>query len=408
MRAENHAGQSQAALHGVRVLEFTNLLAGPFPSLLLGFLGAEVIKVESLAQLDAARRAPYAHDDPDSSPAFNSINLNKLSVQLNLKQPAAVELACRLVAVSDVVVENMRPGVMERMGLGYRRLRQFNPSIIMASVSATGSTGPESAYPGYAPAFSALSGLGHLTGYPDGPPGELHDSIDARSGATAAFAIMAALFHRMHTGEGQFVDFSTREALTTLGAEALMDYAMNGRILQRQGNQEPGLAPHGCYRCKGEDAWVSIAVENEGEWQALCQAAGRPQWILDPRFSDSLHRYKNQDVLDRLTEEWTLGRTPEEVTAILQSAGVAASPSMSSRALAEDHHLETRGTWQEVQHPSLGNQTVQGPPWRLNETPAVVRSPGPLLGQHNHRVLADLLGESEEQLKEGVEAEVLY
>ncbi|MCH8279108.1 MAG: CoA transferase [Chloroflexi bacterium] len=396
------------ALQGVRVLDFTNLLAGPFPSLLCGFLGAQVIKVESRAQLDAARRTPYAQDHPDNSPAFNSINLNKLSVQLNLKESRAVELVHRLTAVSDVVVENMRPGVMDRLGLGYPQLSRINPGIIMASISAAGSTGPESSFPGYAPAFNALSGLGHMTGYADGPPGELHDSLDARVGATAAFAIMSALFHRLRTGRGQLIDLSSRESITMACAEALMDYAMNGRVAQRKGNQEEGMAPHGCYRCQGEDAWLTIAVGNDQDWEGLCRATGHPEWMSDPRFADALLRYGNRDALDGLLESWTKQYPPEQAADLLQSHGVAAATSMSGRDLLEDPHLRARGVWQEVEHPVMGVQRVPGPPWRLSETPATIRSPGPLLGQHNIWVIVDLLGESVEQVEKWVAQGVVY
>ena len=399
---------SGEALQGIRVLDFTNLMAGPFPTLLMGFLGAEVIKVESSVQLDAARRPPYAQEDPDGSPVFNSVNLNKLSLRLNLKEPAALDLAHRLVAVSDAVVENMRPGVMVRLGLGYERLKELNPSIVMASLSGAGSTGPESAYPGYAPAFNAISGLGHLTGHPDGPPAELHDSIDARVGATAAFAVLAALFHRLRTGRGQFIDLSSREAITVFGAEALMEYAMNGRVAGRQGNQEPGMAPHGCYRCMGEDAWVTIAVGNDSEWQSLCGATGNTQWLSDPRFADGYLRYKNREMLDQLIEVWTQGHTPQEASELLQSAGVAAAPSMSIRDLNEDAHLKARGAWQEVQHPVLGLQKVQSAPWKLSGTPAVIRTAGPLLGQHSHHVLQELLGVSREEVEEWVSAGIVH
>ena len=395
------------ALQGTRVLDFTNLMAGPFPTLLRG-LGAEVIKVESSVQLDAARRPPYAQEDPDGSPVFNSVNLNKLSLRLNLKEPAALDLAHRLVAVSDAVVENMRPGVMDRLGLGYQRLRELNPSIVMASLSGAGSTGPESAYPGYAPAFNAISGLGHLTGHPDGPPAELHDSIDARVGATAAFAVLAALFHRLRTGRGQFIDLSSREAVTVFGAEALMEYAMNGRVAGRQGNREPGIAPHGCYRCVGEDVWVTIAVGNDAEWQSLCRAIGNPQWVSDPRFADGYLRYKNRDALDHLMEVWTQGHTPQKAAELLQRAGVAAAPSMSILDLNEDAHLKARGAWQEVQHPVLGPQKVQGAPWKLSGTPAVIRSAGPLLGQHSHQVLQELLGVSREEVEEWVSTGIVH
>ncbi len=394
--------QPRPALWGVRVLDLTNLLAGPFPSLLLALLGAEVIKIESEAQLDAARRPPYAYDNPDGSPVFNTINLNKLSVQLNLKQPEAIRLVHGLVSISDAVVENMRPGVMARLGLGYQQLRQINPTLVFASISGAGGSGPESSYPGYAPAFNALSGLGHLTGYPDGPPAELHDSIDCRVGATAAFAILSGLFHRLRTGEGQFIDLSSRESIAMFTGEALMDFAMNGAgngagkgaTAHRQGNQSPGMAPHGCYPCKGQDAWVTIAVSGDTEWQAFCGAATHPEWLSDPRFKDGFLRHKNQEALDPLIQAWTQTKTPDEATKLLQSAGVAAAPSMTGRDLAADPHLIARGAWQEVEHPVLGRQKVQGPPWILSDTPATVRSASPLLGQHNQYVLQGLLGAS--------------
>lgn len=392
--------QPQTALNGVRVLDFTNLLAGPYPTLLLALLGAEVIKVESRAQLDAARRPPYAYDDPDGSPVFNTINLNKLSVQLNLKMPAAVRLVHSLVRVSDVIVENMRPGVMDRLGLGYRELSRINPTLVYASVTGAGATGPESSYPGYAPAFNALAGLGHLTGYPDAPPAELHDSIDCRVGSTAAFAVLSALFHRLRTGEGQFIDLSSREAIVMFTGEALMDFAMNGNADTRRGNRSPGMAPHGCYRCRGADAWVTIAVANDQEWQTLCQATGHPEWAGDSRFADGFLRSKNQDDLDLLVEGWTKSQTPEGAANILQAAGLAAAASMNGADLAEDAHLRARGVWQEVHHPVMGMKTVQAPPWRLSQTPAVIRSPAPLLGQHNRYVLQELLGATPEEVEE--------
>jgi MYXO-CTERM domain-containing protein len=393
----------KGALAGIRVLEFTNLLAGPFPSLLLGFLGAEVIKVESNTRLDAARRPPYSFGDAKNSPVFNSVNLNKLSVQLNLKEPQAITLAQRLAAISDVVVENMRPGVMDRLGLGYRQLRELNPTIILASISGAGATGPERSYPGYAPAFSALGGLGHLTGYGDGPPAELHDSVDSRIGATALFALAAALFRRRRTGVGEFIDLSSREAITMFSGEALMDYAMNGVVQNRQGNREPGFAPHGCYQCLGEDRWLTIAVGKREEWQDLCRVSGNPQWADDPRFADALKRWDNQEALDQLIQAWTLTRDAGETAELLQQAGIAAEVSLNGKDLAGDPHLHARNAWDFVDHPVLGHIQVPSPPWNFSQTPATVRAPGPLVGQHNEYVLGDLLGIKEEQMQAWVE-----
>ena len=397
----------KTALAGIRVLDFTNLLAGPFPSLLLGFLGAEVIKVESNTRLDAARRPPYSLGGLDRSPVFNSVNLNKCSVQLNLKDPQAIKLAQRLAAISDVVVENMRPGVMDRLGLGYTRLRQENPTIIMASISGAGSTGPERSYPGYAPAFSALGGLGHLTGYPDAPPAELHDSIDCRIGATALFALLTALYRRRRTGLGEFIDLSSREAIAMFSGEALMDFAMNGTVQERRGNLEPGAAPHGCYRCKGDDRWVTIAVADQEGWLSLCQATGNPQWAADVRFSDGLKRWDNQEALDQLIQSWTLTQDAVDTAALLQRAGVAAEVSKDGKELADDSHLHARKAWDFVDHPMMGHTQVPSPPWKFSETPAIIRAPGPLLGQHNHYVLGELLGVEQDEVEQWKESGVV-
>ena len=392
-------GGGAGALAGVRILDFTNLLAGPIGTMFLGLMGAEVIKVESKVQMDGARRPPYAYEDPERSAVFNALNLNKQSIQLNLKHPEALELAYRLVGISDAVVENMRPGVMDRLGLGYERLSQVNPTIVMASISNGGASGPEASYPGYAAVFNGLSGMGHLTGYPDGPPTEIRDSTDARVATNATFVVLVALFHRLRTGEGQLIDLSSREAITVPAAEALMDYVMNQRVPGRLGNRDPVMAPHGCYRCKGEDSWVTIAVGTDAEWEALCRVAGHREWAADSRFSDSFLRHLNQDVLDRLVEDWTRNHPTHELAELLQSAGVAASPSMSSRDLVEDAHLRARGVWQEVHHPVMGTSRVQGPPWRFSETAARVHSPGPLMGQHNQSVFGELLGVSQRELQ---------
>ena len=196
-----------------------------------------------------------------------------------------------------------------------------------------------------------------------------------------------------------------------------MEFSMNGAIAHRQGNrspgnqspgnQSPGMAPHGCYPCKGRDAWVTIAVSGDKEWQAFCGAAGHPEWISDPRFQDGFLRLKNQEALDLLIQTWTQTKTPDDVTKLLQSAGVAAAPSMTGRDLAEDPHLMARGAWQEVEHPVLGRQKVQGPPWILSDTPATVRSASPLLGQHNQYVLQGLLGASSDELAAWVDGGIV-
>ena len=216
------------------------------------------------------------------------------------------------------------------------------------------------------------------------------------------------LFHRLRTGEGQFIDLSSRESIIVYTGEALMDYAMNGRVSQSQGNRETGAAPQGCYPCQGDDGWVTISVAGQEEWLSFCTATGHDEWLTDARFSDPISRHKNQDELDELITEWTSVRFSGDVAETLQKAGVSAAPSMSSQDLVGDDHLNSRGTWGSIDHPFMGPQTVQGPPWKFSSTPASIRTPGPLMGQHNPDVLVELLGVSEGQLEDWKERRVVY
>ena len=269
-------------LTGVRITEFTSAWAGPFATCLLGFLGAEIIKVESRKRIDHARLIYFTtakgFSGPDESPVFNSLNLNKLSVCLNLTQPRAVEIAKQLVGKSDVVVENMRPGVIGRLGLDYRALSEVKPDIIYLSSSSCGQTGPHREHVGYAPNFASAAGLSYVTGYPDWPPSILSGAIDLRSATAAAFSILAALIFHQRTGRGQYIDLASQETSMVLNSSALMDYLMNGRVQTRSGNRDDThrMAPHDCYRCRGEDHWISIAVATDSDWRALCEAMGKP------------------------------------------------------------------------------------------------------------------------------------
>jgi len=235
------------ALDGVRIADFCWLWAGAYATGLLALLGAEVIKIESMARPDPSRKMTLtvgqAFEGIDHSPIFNSINLNKLSVSLNLKQPEAVVLAKKIVQISDVASENMRPGAMDSIGLGYDVLKEVKPDIIMLSSSAFGAEGPLRRYGGYAPSFACYSGLAHLTGYSDGPPNPMTGSTDLMSATTSAFAIMAALNHRQHTGQGQHIDMASVESLAVFTGDALMEYIMNGRVQSRNGNHDRVTLP---------------------------------------------------------------------------------------------------------------------------------------------------------------------
>ena len=381
-----------APLSGVRVLDFTWNLAGPYCSLQLALLGAEVIKVETATNLDGMRRGQYAIDlDPDASPTFNSVNLNKLGLRLNLKRAGGVETIESLAAVSDVLVENFRTGVLDRMGIGYEALRRRNPTIIVASSSAFGGSGPESAYPGYASVFNASGGLGSLTGYEDGPPVELRDSIDLRVGAALAYAVLCALLRRERTGEGQYIDLSSVEAIAALAGSAVFEHLMTGTVPTRVGNRDARRAPHGLYRCRGDD-WIAISVGSDAEFRALCEVMGRPALARDPRFADGYRRLRHAAELDEVVEAWTRRRAVGSLTRSLQRAGVAAYPAASGEMLFNDPHLRGRGAWREVEHSRMGRRPVQRLAWRSAPDGTPEARPAPLLGEHNPYILGGVLG----------------
>jgi benzylsuccinate CoA-transferase BbsF subunit len=412
------------ALSGVKIVEFGMAVAGPHACKLLALMGAEVIKVESINHLDMLRRAgvtseigariremrpgePLPPDVVLDTFVSNITSLSKLGVTLDLTKPEAVELAKKLVARSDVVLENFRAKVMEGYGLDYPVLRKTNPNLIMLSTSLAGQTGPERNYLGYMEIFGALSGLGHLTGYPDGPPTWIRFSTDTMSAATAACAIITALIHRQRTGEGQYIDLSSYEAAACLIGDSLLDYAMNRRNQSRQANLDDFMAPHNCYRCRGDDNWVSIAIATDEEWNAFCNAIGNLAWTKDERFSDSYSRWQNQEEMDVFIQEWTMNYTHYEVMHILQKAGVAAVPSLNSPEIWGDPHLDRRGLTVIVDHPVLGAQPVLAPPWKLSRTPAEIVTAGPTLGQHNEYVFCELLGLSKREFSRLVNSGVI-
>jgi len=402
----------RSALEGVRIADFCWLWAGSYATGLLAFLGAEVIKIESMQRVDPSRMMTLtigqSFEGVDHSPVFNSINLNKMSAKLNLKHPKGIELAKKIIQISDVVSQNMRPGAMEKMGLGYDVLKEVKPDIIMLSSSAFGAEGPLKRYGGYAPSFAAYSGVTHLTGYSDGPPNPMTGSTDLMSATTSAFAIIAALNYRQHTGKGQHIDLSSVESLAVFTGDALMDYIMNGRVQSRKGNRDNIMAPHNCYRCRGDDKWVSIAVATEEEWQSFCRVMGNPAWAGADKFSDAYNRWKNQYELDALVTEWTVNYTHYEVTEMLQKVGVAAMPSFSNQEIFSDPHFKERKLAVEVEHPAMGKQVVLGPPWRLSETPAKVTKASPVIGENDEYVFGELLGMPVSEIKQLIAEQVIY
>lgn len=372
-------------LNGVRVVDFSFQATGPYCTELLAYLGAEVIRIEDRE----GKRDIFRLRQPS---IYSEVNQNKCSVTIDLARSEGIDLAKKLVKASDVVVENFRPGVMNRLGLGYEILSRLRPELVMVSCSGFGSEGPEAGYASIAATFSVMSGLAAITGYPDGIPTEQRGMIDFIVGQFMAFSVLVALLYRRRTGRGQYIDLSAREAVTSIIGDVLMEHSMNRRNPGPKGNMDDVMAPHNCYPCKGEDLWVSIAVATDAEWEALCRSIGQPSLVEDERFSDSLSRWKNQGELDSLIGQWTANKTPLEVTELLQTAGVAAFPSVRSSDVFGDPHLKERGFLKELVHPEFGKVTCLGSPWSLSDVPDRVQRRGPSLGEHNEYVLGGILG----------------
>jgi benzylsuccinate CoA-transferase BbsF subunit len=354
-----------------------------------------VIRVESASRTCVTRLLPpFADGQPgrNRSGYFNQYNQGKLSLALDLKRPEAVSVALDLVAQCDIVCENFAAGVMTRMGLGYDVLRAQRPDLIMIALSGYGATGPDSEFVSYGPAQVPLSGLSSLTGYAGWPP--MHVGIsygDPNGGAHGAVAVLAALLHRDRTGEGQYIDLSQWETSIAVIAEGVLEQSAHGAQPARCGNRDPHMAPHGVFRCAGEQRWVAIAVRDEGDWQRFAALIG-PSLGSDARFADLAARKANEDALEDIVSAWTRPQTAEAVVDRLQAVRVPAFVSMNSKDLAEDPQLLASGFFVHQPHPEIGTRLHLGVPWTMSETPCRVRRAAPCLGEHTDDVLSRVIG----------------
>ncbi len=375
-------------LQGVRVVELTKVWAGPYVGKLLAYLGAEVIRVESLDSLDVTRT--YGVDDIDRAPGFQAVNPQKLSVQINMKNPAGIELLLELIGKSDILVENLRPGAIDRLGLGYARLKAANPGIIMVSMGMYGSEGPLSYQTGYAPCFAAIGGLSALVGYEGQPPAGMNVRYaDSTFGTMATYAALVALFHRRRTGVGQYIDVSAVESMSSMIGDSIMDFTLNGVVRECDGNRHPDMAPHGVYPCR-DGEWLSIAVAGDGEWRALAGCMGRPELAAAPAFATLAARKARETELDALLSAFTAGADAAALAADLQAQGVAAAKSLSSLDLVADPQLWEREFYREVSDRAGGGRTTLGPGWKLSRGAALTDA-APRLGEHNDYVLGEIL-----------------
>jgi crotonobetainyl-CoA:carnitine CoA-transferase CaiB-like acyl-CoA transferase len=380
-----------APLAGVRIADFTIHAAGPFCTHLLSQLGAQCIKIESRTRPDAFRK-PHAVYGRMQAATFDQVSANKLSVRLNLKQPEAVELAKRIVALSDIAAESFRPGVMKRLGLGFDALRDAKPDIVLVSLSSCGQSGPDSHFAGYAPLFGAWGGLGWMSGYSDGPPVEMRHVMDHSAGVHAAAATLAALHQRRRTGSAQHVDLAAREVASAMIGDALVQ-ASCGSTPQRPGNGDFAMAPHGIYATAQPDRWLTLAVRNDGEWKALLVVLGQGGLAHDPRFACAQARRKHQAEVDSLLTQWLSTRNADETATQLQQAGVCAHVSWNMQDVADDPHLRERGALVEVSAPDIPPRLAVGAPGRFSVTDDVgIRRLTPALGQDEDYVFGELLG----------------
>lgn len=389
-------------LAGVRVLELTKVWAGPYAGKMLAHLGAEVIKIESMSNLDEMRA--YGGVDINSAPYFLSINQEILSVQVNMKTEEGLDLVRRMVAQSDVFIDNIRPGAIERSKLGYEDLKKIKPDIIQCSIKMWGNDGPLGYQTGYAPCFAALSGLTNLVGYEGETPEGMNSRYgDSTVGALAALACIAALHHRETTGEGQFIDHSAVESMTSLIGDSLFAYNLTGELPKADGNYHPEMAPHGAYPC-ADSEWISITCAEEAEWAALCRVLGLSD---DPRFASVEQRLANRHALDaelsRLTAHHVAGALAEQ----LRREGVPAFRSQSSIDLCSDDFLWAREAFRMVSDHSNGARPIIGPSWRMAPDMATVTNGAPLLGEHNDYVYREVLGLSQDELDDLIARKVV-
>jgi benzylsuccinate CoA-transferase BbsF subunit len=389
------------ALEGVKVVDFGWVLVSPLIVKMLADYGATVVCVESIKGPSLSRLGtPFKDGKPgvDRAGHFAYCAPNKHSISLDLRTPAGMEIARKLVAWADVVSENRRAGIMKQMGLDYEALTKINPGVIMVSSSNQGQTGPYASHPGLGIHLIGLGGFNNFIGWPDQEPITLTVAYtDYLTPPLAVATIVAALDRRRKKGEGQYFDISQLEAGLHYLSTPLLDAAVNGIEPKKMGNACEDAAPHGIFRCKGEDRWCAIAVFNNQEWVTFCAVMGHPEWASDPRFSTLSKRKENEEELNKLVAEYTIQYTPEDMMALMQEAGIAAGVVQNAKDIYEDRQLRHREFFWVMNHKEMGEFTHLGEPAVLSKTPAEPRMPAPCLGEHTEYVCKEFLGMGDEE-----------
>ena len=392
------------ALAGFRCIDFSWVFAGPYAGQLLGDLGMEMIKIESRKRMDVVRNyPPFAFEDRrlNSSGYWNTHNRSKYSVNLDMKSEKARELVAQLIAKSDLVLENFSARGMKAIGFDYERMREINPRIIYCSMAGFGHRGPYKNYVAYGPMQESQAGIVNLTGWPDDQPSRVGTSYpDAAGGVSAAFMIAGALRHARRTGQGQWIDLGQTLTSAALTDTAVIEYSVNGDIQQRNGDYHRFFAPHNVYPCSGDDQWCAISVENESEFAALAATIGQPELVSDVRFATNAARLQNRQELDEIISQWTVQNSHYEVMHKLQAAGVAAGAVLSTGEFVEDEHVKARGFMESFDHPVVGEKLYPGVPFKMSLTPGYIHRPAPCLGADTEYVFKNLLGLSDEHIKQ--------
>ncbi len=396
-------------LKGIRIIDLTMVYAGPVATKIMAELGAEVIKIESSQRADVFTRANiYPENKPGADPwnrgcLFHCLNAGKKAISLNLGSDKGRDIFRQLVANSDAVVENFSPRVMENWGLNYEELKKINPRIVMVSISGLGHYGPLKNYYMYVPGMEGMSSLTHNTGNPDEPPllsGCAYG--DWVTGANAALALITALYHQKNTGLGQYVDISGREATICHLGDLIMDSTLNKRDRTRIGNRHLAMAPHGCYRCRGEDNWVALCAENDQQWTNLVRLMGSPEPLNQPRFSSVRGRLENETELNRLIEDWTCRRDKFEITKTLQKAGIPAGAVLNMKEISLNPQLEKRGFFHVTDHgEDIGNRPIPSQmPAKIQGFSKSALKRAPRFGEDTESIFSSLLGISRQDLKQ--------
>jgi benzylsuccinate CoA-transferase BbsF subunit len=391
----------------VKVVEFAWVAVGPQSSRYLADHGATVVRIESHTNFDLLRGiGPFAENKVglDRSMFFGKYNANKYGASLNLNNPEGRKLAWKFVQWADIVTESYRPGTMKKWGLDYDSLKAVKPDIIYLSTSMQGQTGPFSRYAGVGSMISAVAGFAEISGWPDrmpSPPyGAYSDYFCQRFNAAT---LIGALERRRRTGKGMYIEQSQLETSVYFIAPMIMDYQVNGRINERDGNRLSYACPHGIYPCQGKDRWAAIAVFGDDQWDSFCRATGNPDWTKQSIFKTFMGRKRNEDELDGLVSSWTSTQTALQVETALQRAGVCANMVEKNSDLFEDAQLKHREFYVKLPHPEMGTPAYQQQAdFILSKNPREITRPSPCLGQHNEYVYKELLGLTDQEIAEHI------